>query len=261
MRALLPLFFVLIALPVKAADPVLAPSGTLRAAYIGPNVAQARLDPGTGAVSGVIADITRELGRRADVPVTITPLPTAAAVIEAIRSGAADIGFVAPNPERTGLVLYSQPYMLVQQSALVRADSALRSVNELDRAGQVIGINTDDSVGVWLQQHVTAARVRATPDYTLRDAVQWLQNGEVVAFAGGRQRLSSGTRNIPGLRMLEDNFYGVPQSIAVPLDRPDRLRAIEATLVEMRSSGFLANSVARSGIEGLTVAPADAGQR
>ena len=128
------------------------------------------------------------------MPVTITPLPTAAAVIEAIRSGAADIGFVAPNPERTGLVLYSQPYMLVQQSALVRADSPFRSINELDRAGQVIGINIDDSVGVWLQQHLTAARVRATPDYTLRDAVQWLQNGEVVAFAGGRQRLSSGTR-------------------------------------------------------------------
>lgn len=58
----------------------------------------ARIDPKTGTVSGVIADIARELGRRADVPVTITPLPTAAAVIEAIRSGAADIGFVAPNP-------------------------------------------------------------------------------------------------------------------------------------------------------------------
>jgi len=125
----------------------------------------------------------------------------------------------------------------------------------------VIGIKTEDSVGVWLQQHLTAARVRATPDYTLRDAVQWLQNGEVVAFAGGRQRLSSGTRDAPGLRMLEDNFYGVPQSIAVPLDHPDRLRAIEATLAEMRSSGFLVDSIARSGIEGLTVAPADARQR
>jgi polar amino acid transport system substrate-binding protein len=239
----------------------LAPGGILHAAYIGPNVAQARLDPGTGTVSGVIADIARELGRRADVPVTITPLPTAAAVIEAIRSGAADIGFVAPNPERTGLVLYSQPYMLVQQSALVRVDSPFRSVKELDRAGQVIGINTDDSVGVWLQQHLSAARVRATSDYALRDAVQWLQNGEVLAFAGGRQRLSSGTRNVPGLRMLEDNFYGVPQSIAVPLDHPDRLRAIEATLAEMRSSGLLAASVVRSGIEGLTVAPSDASQR
>jgi hypothetical protein len=48
----------------KAADPVPAPSGTLRAAYIGPNVAQARLDPVTGTISGAIADIARDLRRR-----------------------------------------------------------------------------------------------------------------------------------------------------------------------------------------------------
>ena len=242
---------------MKAADTVLAPNGTLRAAYIVTNVAQARLYPATGTVSVVIADIARELARRANVSVTVMPLPTAAAVIEAVRSGAADIGFVAPNPERTGLVLYSQTYMLVQQSALVRADSPLHSVNELDRPGQVIGINTDDSVGVWLQQHLTAARVRATPDYTLRDAVEWLKNGEVVAFAGGRQRLASGTRDVSGLRMLDDNFYGVPQAVAVPLDRPDRLQLINTALADMRSSGFLADSVAAIGIEGLSVAPAD----
>jgi polar amino acid transport system substrate-binding protein len=57
--------------------------------------------------------------------------------------------------------------------------------------------------------------------------------------------------------MLDDNFYGVPQAVAVALDRPDRLRLINAALVEMRSTGFLADSVARSGIEGLSVAPAD----
>ena len=257
MRALLLLLLALLAGPLKAADPVLAPSGTLRAAYIVTNVAQARLDPVTGNVSGVIADVARELARRADVPVMIMPMPTAAAVIEAVQSGAADIGFVAPNLQRTGLVLYSQTYMLVQQSALVRADSPLRSVNELDRPGQVIGINTDDSVGVWLQQHLTAARARATPDYTLRDAVRWLKNGEVIAFAGGRQRLASATRDVSGLRMLDDNFYGVPQAVAVPLERPDRLQLINSALADMRSSGFLADSVARSGIEGLSVAPAD----
>lgn len=98
-----------------AADRVLAPTGTLRAAYIVANVAQARLDSGTGAITGVVADITRELGRRAGVPITITPLPTAAAVLEAVRTDAADIGFVAPNPERTGVVLYSQTYMLVHR--------------------------------------------------------------------------------------------------------------------------------------------------
>jgi polar amino acid transport system substrate-binding protein len=244
-----------------AADPVLAPAGTLRAAYIVANLAQARLDAGTGAITGVVADLTRELGRRAGVPVKITPLPTAAAVLEAVRSDAADIGFVAPNPERTGVVLYSQTYMLVQQSALVRTDSPLHSVRELDRPGQIIGINTDDSVGVWLQERLTAARLRATTDYTLREAVQWLQDGTVVAFAGGRQRLTSGTQNVRGLRLLDDNFYGVPQTIAVPLDRMDRLQLVNAALDELRANGFLADSVARSGVEGLTVAPVDTPNR
>ncbi|MFG3592261.1 transporter substrate-binding domain-containing protein [Bradyrhizobium sp. RDI18] len=255
--ALLSLIAALLACPGQAADPVLAPSGTLRAAYIGPNVAQARLDPATGTVSGMIADIAHELGRRADVPVSITPLPTAAAVLDAVRSGRADIGFVAPNPERTGVVHYSRTYMLVQQSALVRADSPLRSVKELDRPDQVIGVNADDSVGVWLKQRLTTAKVRETPDYTLRDAIQWLRNGDVIAFAGGRQRLSRGTRSVPGLRMLDDNFYGVPQAVAVPLDHQDRLQLVNAALSEMRLSGFLTDSVARSGIDGLTVAPAD----
>jgi polar amino acid transport system substrate-binding protein len=258
MRALFLLLAVFLWGPVKAADPILAPTGTLRAAYIVANVAQSRLNPATGIISGVIADIARELGRRADVPVSIMPLPTAAAVLEAVQSGGADIGFVAPNPERTGVVLYSQTYMLVQQSALVRSDAPLHSVKELDRSGQVIGVNTDDSVGVWLKQRLRAAKVQETADYTLRDAVRWLRNGEVVAFAGGRQRLSSGARDVPGLRMLDDNFYGVPQSVAVGLDRSDRLELIDRTLAEMRASGFLADSVARSGIEGLTVAPADA---
>jgi polar amino acid transport system substrate-binding protein len=254
---LLSLTVVLLACPGQAADQVLAPSGTLRAAYIGPNVAQGRVDPATGTVSGVVADIARELGRWADAPVNITPLPTAAAVLDAVRRGHVDIGFVAPNPERVGVVLYSRTYMLVQQSALVRADSPLRSVKELDQPGQVIGVNTDDSVGVWLKQWLTVAKARETPDYTLRDAVQWLQNGDVIAFAGGRQRLSSGTRGTPGLRMLDDNFYGVPQTVAVPLDHQDRLQLVNAALSEMRLSGFLTDSVARSGIDGLTVAPAD----
>ena len=251
------LFAALCAGPAQAADPVLAPTGTLRAAYIVANLAQARLDPATGAITGVVADITREVGRQAGVPVAITPLPTASAVLQAVASNNADIGFVAPNPERTGVVLYTQTYMLVQQSALVRADSALRSVRDLDRPGNVIGINTDDSVGVWLQQRLAAATVRATPDYSLRETARWLQEGSVVAFAGGRQRLSAGTRDVPGLRMLEDNFYGVPQSIAVPLERADRLAVLNASLDALRANGFLADSVARSNVDGLTVAPAE----
>lgn len=239
-----------------AGDSIIAPTGTLRAAYIVANLAQGRLDPATGTVSGVIADITKEMARRADVASTVTALPTAAEVLEAVRSGRVDIGFVAPNPERKGVVLYSQSYMLVQQSALVNDASPFHSISELDQLGLEIGANTDDSVGVWLKERLVSARLRTTPDYSLREAVRWLKEGTVVAFAGNRQRLAENTRDVAGLRLLPDNFYGVPQAIAVPLDRADRLNWINRVIDELRSSGFLARSMMRSGVDGIDVAPA-----
>ncbi len=239
-----------------AADPALAPTGTLRAIYIESNLAQMARDPATGAFKGVSADVARELARRADVPVTIAPAASAAAVLDAVRSGAADIGFVAPNPERTGLVLYSQTYMLVQQSALVRNDAGIGSVEELDRPGRTIGVNTGDSVGVWLRGRLRHAKLRESPDSSLKEAAAWLLDGTVDAFAGNRQRLAAGTRHVPVLRLLPDNLYGVPQTVAVSLERPDVLRSINAALDEMRRSGFLARSVAGSGVDGIAVAPA-----
>lgn len=110
--------------------------------------------------------------------------------------------------------------------------------------------------GIWLQERLGAARVRATPDYTLREAVQWLMDGTVIAFAGNRQRLAANTQDATGLRLLPDNFYGVPQAIAVPLDRSDRLKWINAALDDLRAGGFLADSVLRSGVDGLDVTPA-----
>jgi polar amino acid transport system substrate-binding protein len=158
------------------------------------------------------------------------------------------------DPERSR----APAYMLVQQSALLRADSNLVSVRDLDRPGHVIGVNTDDSVGVWLQERLAAARVRAAPDYTSKEAaVQGLQQGTVVAFAGNRQRLAANTRDAVGLRLLPDNFYGVPQTIAVPLDRGGRLNWVNAALDDLRADGYRADSVSRSGVDGLEVAPVE----
>jgi polar amino acid transport system substrate-binding protein len=239
----------------SAADPGIAPTGTLRAAYIVSNLAQAVKDPATGEFRGVSTDIAKELGRRNQVAVTILPLASAVAVLDAVRGGRADIGFVAPNPERMGVVLYSQTYMLVQQSFLVRDDSPIRSVSELDRPGRKIGANSGDSVALYLKTHLTRATVVESPDFTLKEGSTWLANGTVDAFGGNRQRLRVSTQGIPGLRLLADNLYGVPQAIAVANDRPELLTEINSAIDELRSSGFLRAAVERSGVDGIDVAP------
>ena len=238
-----------------AAEPGIAPTGTLRAAYIVSNLAQAVKDPATGEFRGVSADLVRELGRRNQVPVTILPLATAAAVLEAVQQGQADIGFVAPNPERMGAALYSQPYMLVQQTFLVRDNSPLTSVRELDRPGRKIGANAGDSVALYLKTHFRQATVAESPDYTLQEGATWLADGAVDAFAGNRQRLRVSTQGMPGLRLLADNLYGVPQAIAVANEKPGLATALNGAIDDLRASGFLRAAVERSGVDGIEVAP------
>ncbi|MSP32848.1 MAG: transporter substrate-binding domain-containing protein, partial [Pseudolabrys sp.] len=54
--------------------------------------------PVTGVTRGASADLARELGRRIGMPVEIKPLANPKAVIDAITSGEADIGFIAYAP-------------------------------------------------------------------------------------------------------------------------------------------------------------------
>ena len=64
----------------------------------------------TGGGRGIGADIARELARGAGVPVTITGAHGVDGVIESVKNGSADIGFVAFDPVRAEQVDFSQNY-------------------------------------------------------------------------------------------------------------------------------------------------------
>ena len=118
--------------PAMAGD--VAPGGTLRAVYLGTNPAQAMCDPATGEVRGPAYNLARELGRRDHAALEFKPIPGPPAVIEAVKNGDADIGFVAYEATRLGTVEFSQTYMLVRQSFLVLDGSSIKAIADIDRA-------------------------------------------------------------------------------------------------------------------------------
>src|SRR5262245_19693943 len=100
--------------PVAAND--LVPTGTLRATFIASNPVQAVTDPATREVRGPAAELTRELARRLGVPFRIVGVQGVAGVIESVKKGEADIGFVAYGPVRAAEVDFSQTYSLAQNT-------------------------------------------------------------------------------------------------------------------------------------------------
>src|SRR5262249_20126437 len=64
-----------VTLPAFAQSPsaTLAPTGTLRAVFLGSNPVHGRVDGSTGVATGVVPDLVKELARKLGVPNTVTP--------------------------------------------------------------------------------------------------------------------------------------------------------------------------------------------
>jgi len=243
---------------VNGAD--LAPTGTLRAAFLGSNPVQARTDPKTGEITGPIADLVRELARRLNVPFKLIPAPNAQGVIAHVQGGTADIGFLAYEEARSREVEFAGPFAVMYNTHLVRADSPLRTVEDADREGVTIGAVRAQTQEIYLSANLKRARVKiveAQPSQA--DLERMIGNREVDAFAQNTQRAAdavaaAGSR-VP-LRALTGSYVGVEQSFVVKKGDTTNAAMLDKFVDELRASGFIRASLDRAQLGTVGVAPA-----
>jgi polar amino acid transport system substrate-binding protein len=256
MRSLFAVAFIslLTTSPMTAQGIPFAKDGTVRAGYLATNPAHAVKDPKTGEARGVVIDLVRELGRMHGVKVSPIPLANPQAVIDAVRKGEVEIGFVAYNPERAGPVEFSKPFLLVNQTFIVRDDSPIRTIADIDMQGTKLGATRADSIALYLGRTLKQGQL-VQLDNSGPDAVfKLLREGTIDAFGANRQRLTDMSRGTTGFRLLPDDLYGVEQTIIVPGGRRDAQEAANKFIDDVRKSGFLQKSIERSGVIGITAA-------
>ncbi len=137
--------------------------------------------------------------------------------------------------------------MLVRQSFVVPDVSPIKSVNDVDRAGQKISGGKGDSITLFLARTLKQATLVET-DNTNADAKRKFAANEIDAFGANRQRLTNLLREMPGYRILPDNIFDVPQTIIVSKGRTDALATIDTFIDDARASGFLKAAIGKSGI-------------
>ena len=246
----------LLALAQPAQRTVLAPTGTLRASFIATNPVQGRVDTQTGTTTGPAPDLVRELARLLGVPHVIAPLPDAGAVLESVRSGKVDIGFLAIEPERASQVDFSDAYSNSGAAYAVRANSNFQKSGDVDRAGVTIGAIAGQTPEVYVREHVKNARVESLPAVPPNAVMgRMLLDGKVDAFAANRTRMEELARAVPGLRVLPDDYMVTSQAIVVQKGNAARLGQINRFLADVRASGFVKASLDRANVAGVNVAP------
>jgi polar amino acid transport system substrate-binding protein len=259
-RLAMPLLLVIplaacISTPMAPADAVsdLAPTGKLRAAINFGNPVLAARDASTGEARGVSVDLSRELARRLGVPLELVTYNAAGKVVEALRSGAWDVAYVAIDPVRANEISYSAAYVVIEGAYLVRLESPILSNAEVDRTGVRVAAATGSAYDLFLSRELKQAKIiRAPTSPAVTDL--FVAQGLDVA-AGVKQQLEADAKRIPGLRLLDGRFMEINQAMGTPKGREAGAKYLREFIEEMKASGFVARALERHRIEGAAVAP------
>ena len=204
------------------------------------------------APSGVTVDITRELATRLGVPVEFVCFDAARKSYEAMANGAADICFLAIEPARETDVSFTAPYVVIEGVYAVPENSWITTPADADRRGVRIGVKNGSAYDLFLTRTLQhASIVRGNEGVAVfRD-----QNLEVAA--GIRQPMAEYVAANPDLRLIEDRFMQIQQAMGTSKDRqPETVRFLRELVEELKLSGFIAESLRRSGqAEGLVAPP------
>jgi polar amino acid transport system substrate-binding protein len=226
-----------------------APTGRLRAAINQGNSVLAQKGP-NGEALGVTVELARELAKRLGVPADLVIFDGAGKAFDALKSGATDIGFLAIEPVRAAEVDFTAPYVLIEGTYMVPKDSALKAIDDVDRAGVRIAVNKGSAYDLYLSRTLKHATLMRGDD-----GVGLFRKDKLEAAGGVRQPLEQFARQDPGVRVMAGRFMAIQQAMGLPKGRARAHEYLRGFVEEMKASGFVADALKRSNQPDAQVAP------
>ena len=224
----------------------LAPTGSLRAAINYGNSVLAQRSP-NGERCGVSVDLSLALAKRLNVPIEFVDLQAAGKSFEALATGKADVGYIGIEPARAAEIDYSPPYILLEGSYMVRNESAIKGIEDIDKPGITIGVGLASVYDLYLTRIIKhATLVRAKVGGGAAGIPVFLEQNLDVA-AGVRQPFEDYVQHHPEMRLIPGSFQEIRQAIGTPKGRPNGLAFLTSFIEEVKASGFVAEAIKRSG--------------
>jgi polar amino acid transport system substrate-binding protein len=231
----------------------LAPTGVLRAAINFGNPVLAQKDPVTGEPRGISVDLANELARRLAVPLNYVTFDAAGKVFAAITDAIWDIAFLAIDPARATQVSFTAPYCLIEGTYMVRADSPLQRIDDVDRSGIRVTVANKSAYDLFLTRALKNAEIVRAP--TGNEAIELFLNDRYEVAAGVKGPLVRFAARHPALRVMEGRFMTIEQAMGTPRGRESGWKYLCRFVEEMKANGFVARGLDQSGQFDAMVAP------
>ncbi len=210
-------------------------------------------DQKTGELRGVAVDVARALASRLGIELITVEYPSPPSVLEGLKAGAWDVGFLAIDPSRAAVVDFSPPYLQIDATYLVKEGSAIRNVADADQPAMRIAVTRKSVEEIVLSRLLKRAELRGVD--TIAAGFELLRAGSTDVLAAPRPALLQFSSRLPDSRVLEDRFHVAFGAMAVPKGQTERLAYITEFVEEAKASGVVQRAIERAGVRGVQVAP------
>ncbi|HSD43150.1 MAG TPA: ABC transporter substrate-binding protein [Burkholderiales bacterium] len=232
----------------------LAPTGRLRVGINYGNFLLVLKDSASVEPQGIAPDLARELGRRAGVPVEFVRFDQAGKMADAVRAGLWDVAFLAAEPARANEIAFTAAYLEIEATYLVPAGSPIRTIAEVDRPGVRIAVANKAAYDLYLSR--TLKRAQLVRAEGLDGSYELFVAQKLDVLSGLKPRLLMDLEKLAGARILDGRFTAVQQGIGTPKARAEAAAYLREFVEEAKSSGLVAQAIAKHGVRGVNVAPA-----
>lgn len=194
-----------------------------------------------GSPGGITVELAKKLATESQREARLVTWPTAGQVVDAALMDQWDIAFLAIDPAREDKLRFTPSYITIESSLMVKKESKIQSVQEMDREGSVINVGKGAAYELYLIRTLKHATLRQYA--TSQDAIQAFINGEGDMVAGIRQPLEKAERDNPQFRVLPDSFSQIHQAICVPRNATQHYEFICRCLSSWTADGTIAGMV------------------
>lgn len=191
-----------------------------------------------GQPGGITVALASKIASNLNRDAAFVTYPAAGKVVEDAGNNVWDIAFLAIDPKREAQLRFTEPYIIIQGTLLVRDESAWQSVMEKDRAGVIINVGKNAAYDLWLTRELQQATLNRLA--SSQAAIDAFLNGEGDMAAGIRQPLEKAARDNPGFRVLPDDFTWIQQAVCVARGDERYVDTLSELLTRWREEGSLA---------------------
>ncbi|MFS2222607.1 transporter substrate-binding domain-containing protein [Pantoea sp. B65] len=195
-----------------------------------------------GQPGGITVALARKIAAALEVELTLFPYSTAGKVVDDAAEKRWDLAFLAIDPKRAEVLSFTEPYMTIEGTLMVKAASEWQSVGQMDKPGVVINVGKGAAYDLYLSRTLTQATLHRLP--SSQHAIAAFVAGEGDMAAGVRQPLELVARQNPDFRVLRDSFTRINQAICVPVEKTALYAAVCSLLAQWQQDGSVAAIIA-----------------